>query len=408
MIVHSYLTSRNERSFIHAKIFKTDLSMRKLAYHSALVLTATAFLAGCGDQNAAPQQGQMPPASVSAMEVKSENVTITRELPGRTVAFMMAEVRPQVSGIIKERLFEEGSTVEAGQPLYQLDDATYTANYNMAKANLEAAKASLSIAQTEAERSKSLLESKAVSKQEYDTDQAALQQAEAQLAVAEASLASSKVDYDRSRVTSPLTGKIGRSSVTQGALVTANQSDPLAQITQLDPMYVDIAQSSSELLRTRRAIAQGELLGVEMPVTILLEDGSTYEHTGKIAFSEVNVDTSTGSYTLRVVVPNPDELLLPGMYVRAVIGEGIRENGILVPQSAVSRTPTGATVVMVVGADGTANSRVIETSQSIGNKWLVKSGLVAGDKIITNGLQKVRPGAKVNVVPNPASAETAH
>lgn len=383
--------------------------MRKLAYTSTLLITSAALLAGCGDKPGASQQGQqqMPPVNVSVLEVETQDVTLTRELPGRTVAYMMAEVRPQVSGIIKERLFEEGTTVEAGQPLYQLDDATYVANYNMAQANVEAAKAALSIAQTEAERSKSLLESKAVSTQEFDTDQAALQQAAAQLAVAEASLASAKVDYDRSHMTSPLTGQIGRSTVTKGALVTANQPEPLATITQLDPIYVDIAESSSQLLRLRRLITQGELRGVDLPVTISLEDGSTYEHTGKIAFSEVNVDTSTGSYTVRVVAPNPDGLLLPGMYVRAKISEGIHQDGILVPQSAVNRTPTGATIAMVVDENGTANSRAIEVSQSVGNNWLVKSGLVVGDKIITNGLQKVTAGAKVNIVQTPANAENA-
>lgn len=381
--------------------------MRKSIVQCFVILAVAGVFAGCSKEESAQQAQQMPPPKVSVLKIKSEEVTLTRELPGRTVASLMAEVRPQVTGIIEKRLFDEGSDVEAGQALYQLDDATYAANYEMAKAQVEAAKAAAEIARVEADRSEQLYDSKAVSKQEFDNDQATLKQAEAQLGVAKASLESAKVSLDRSRIESPISGTIGRSSVTPGALVTANQSEALALIQKLDPIYVDIAQSSSELLRLRRLIASGELSGVEMPVKILLEDGSTYGETGTVAFSEVNVDISTGSYTLRVVVPNPDGLLLPGMYVRAVVGEGIRENGILVPQSAVSRTPTGAATVMILEGDGTAKTRVIETAQSIDNKWLVKNGLVAGETIIVTGLQKVRPGAKVQVVDNPESAANA-
>lgn len=351
---------------------------------------------------------QMPPPAVSVMEVKSEPVTLTRELPGRAVAYLVAEVRPQVSGIVKERLFEEGGTVKAGQALYQLDDATYLASYNMAEASLKSAQATLSIAEIEAKRTEALYETKAVSQRELDNARAALQQAQAQVGVAKASLENARVSLDRSRIESPIAGRIGRSSVTQGALVTANQSETLAVVQQLDPIYIDIAQSSSEQLRLRRAISEGELKGVELPVTIRLEDGSTYSHEGEIAFSEVSVDNQTGSYTLRVVVPNPDGILLPGMYVRAEIGEGVRENGILVPQNAVLRAPNGSTSVMVVGADNTVSSRAVETSQSIGNKWLVKSGLNDGDTIVVNGLQKVRAGGKVNIQNGAGGAEGAH
>ena len=382
--------------------------MKNRIHSTAIFLISSALLAGCGEKDAAPAQGQMPPPTVSVATAREQEVTLARQLPGRAVAFMTAEVRPQVSGIVEERLFEEGGQVEAGQALYQLDDATYQASYNMAKANLAAAQAAVSIARVEADRSDALYQSKAVSQQEYDNAQASLQQAEAQLGVAEASLANAQVALDHSRIVAPISGTIGRSAVTKGALVTANQAAPLATVQQLDPIYVDIAQSSSELLRLRRAVAQGELRAIEMPVKLTLEDGSAYEHEGKIAFSEVSVDATTGSYNLRVVVPNPDELLLPGMYVRATIEEGVRENGILVPQNAVARAPNGATSVMLVGPDGTVSSRAIETGQSVGNSWLVKSGLVAGDVFITGGLQKVQPGLKVQIASENASAGEAH
>ncbi|MDQ8203390.1 efflux RND transporter periplasmic adaptor subunit [Pelagicoccus sp. SDUM812003] len=383
--------------------------MKRRIFSSVGIIAAAAFLAGCGEkQGGGSAQMQMPPPTVSVMEVQSESVTLTRELPGRAVAYLMAEVRPQVSGIVEERLFEEGSAVEAGQALYQLDDETYLASYNMAKANLAAAQASLSIARTEAMRTESLYQSKAVSQQELDNDRATLQQAEAQLAVAEASLANAKVALDHSRIESPISGIIGRSSVTQGALVTANQATALATVHQLDPIYVDIAQSSAEQLRLRKALSEGDLRGVDLPVKIILEDGTTYEHAGEIAFSEVSVDRQTGAYTLRVVVPNPDGLLLPGTYLKAVIGEGIRENGILIPQNAVSRAPNGSTSVMVVGADNTVSARAVETTQSVGNQWLIKSGLRAGDTIVTNGLQKVRPGMKVKIADSAAPAANAH
>jgi len=380
--------------------------MSKRIYSSAIILAASVYLAGCGDEKSGgATMAQMPAPTVSVMEARAESVTLTRELPGRAVAFKVAEVRPQVTGIVQERLFEEGGAVTAGQALYQLDDASYRAAFDMAEASLAAADASLNIAQTEAKRARSLFQGKAISQRELEAAEATLQQAQAQFGVAKASLENARVNLERSRIVSPIDGTIGRSAVTQGALVTANQGAALATVQQLDPIYVDIAQSASEQLRLRRAIAEGELSEAKIAVSILLEDGTQYGHAGQVAFSEVSVDEGTGAYTLRVVVPNPDGVLLPGMYVRAVVGEGVKENGILVPQNAVSRAPNGSTSVMVVDAEKTVSVRPVQLGESVGNQWLVKSGLQAGDTIVVNGLQKVRPGMKINPA---APAPSAH
>ncbi len=365
---------------------------------SALVLLSSALLAGCGPQETAnPAAMQRPAPSVTVTEIKSEKIVITRELPGRATPFLIAEVRPQVDGIIEQRLFAEGALVTAGQALYQLDDARYQANYQVAKATLENAQSALKLARSEAKRSEDLFQSKAISAQEYDSSQATLQQAEAQARLAEASLASSEITLNYSRISSPISGRIGKSSVTKGALVTANQSSPLATVQQLDPIYVDLTQSSSELLSFRRAIANGELQATDLPVKLILEDGTEYQHPGKFSFSEVSVNPSTGSYTLRVEVPNPDHVLLPGMYLRGIISEGLRPDGILVPQKAVSRQFDGSTAVMVVGADNKVEACPVQLGQTIGHKWIVESGLKPGDRVITNGLQKAPAGATVKI-----------
>ncbi len=365
---------------------------------SALVLLSSALLAGCGQKQAAnPAAMQRPAPSVTVTEIKSEEIVITRELPGRATPYLIAEVRPQVDGIIEQRLFTEGALVTADQALYQLDDARYQANYQVAKATLANAQSALKLARSEAKRSEDLFQSKAISAQEYDSTQAKLQQAEAQARLAEASLASSEITLNYSRISSPINGRIGKSSVTKGALVTANQSSPLATVQQLDPIYVDLAQSSSELLSFRRAIANGELQAADLPVKLILEDGTEYQHPGKFSFSEVSVNPSTGSYTLRVEVPNPDHVLLPGMYLRGVISEGLRPDGILVPQKAVSRQFDGSTAVMVVGSDNKVESRPVQLGQTIGHKWIVESGLKPGDHVIVNGLQKAPAGATVQI-----------
>lgn len=360
-----------------------------------LILSSSLLLlAACG-RNAAPVPTP-PPPEVTVVTIKAEPITLTRELPGRTRSFLVAEVRPQVTGIVTKQLFEEGSMVEAGQPLYQLDDSTYRADFNRAKATLARAQASLELARLNAERSAELSKVDAVSRQDYENATAALQEAEADVGVAEATAARAEVILHYSRITSPISGRIGKSSVTQGALVTENQPAPLATVHQLDPIYVDVTQSSRELLDLRRDLAAGTLQRLdEMPVTILLEDGTAYTQTGRLAFTEMSVDPTTGTFSMRVVVPNDREILLPGMYVRAVIGLGVREQAILVPQQGIARDPRGDTTATVIGANDIAEIRPVTVSRTIGDKWLVESGLNVGDRVIIEGLQKVAPGAPV-------------
>jgi len=362
------------------------------------------LITACEEETPPPQQDT---PAVTVVTLKAEPVALTRQLPGRTTAYLIAEVRPQVTGIVEERLFEEGSLVEAGQPLYQLDDATYRARYNSAMASLARAKATVEVARLNAVRAEELVKANAVSQQEHENAIAALQQAEADVGVAEAAVASSRVELDYARITSPIAGRIGKSTVTQGALVTADQAQPLATVQQLDPIYVDLTQSSSELLQLRRAVAGGNVRDTEdTPVTILLEDGTRFDHEGKLSFAEVSVDPSTGSFSLRVTVPNPDHLLMPGMYVRAVLSNAVLEDGILVPQQGIARDPKGNANALVVGADGTVEQRSVEVSRTIGDKWLVNSGLMAGDRVIIEGVQKVQPGMPVEATEAaPAAAD---
>jgi membrane fusion protein (multidrug efflux system) len=361
-----------------------------------LFLLILSGLAACGGQQEAPEGGGAVPVTVFKLE--TETVTLTRELPGRSTAALVAEVRPQVDGIVLKRLFTEGGLVKQGQPLYQLDDATYRADLNSARANVARAQATLETADLNAKRSAQLVQIDAVSQQDDENAAAALRQAAADLKSAQAALDRARTILGYARIESPISGRIGKSSVTQGALVTANQAEPLATVQQLDPVYVDLTQSSAEWLGLRKELAAGRLDGAShLPVTILLEDGSKYEHPGKLAFSEVSVDPTTGSFALRVIVPNPDHVLLPGMYVRAVVGTGVRQNALLVPQQGIARDAKGDTSAMVVDAEGKAAVRSVRVSQAIGDKWLVEDGLAAGDQVIVEGLQKVRPGAAVKV-----------
>lgn len=350
-------------------------------------------LTACGGEE--PPQVQAV-AEVTVVTLQPQTVTLTRELPGRTSPYLVAEVRPQVSGIIKSRLFTEGSRVKAGQPLYQLDDAIPRADQATAKAALGRAQATLNSARLNAARSSELAKIDAVSKQDNENAIAALRQAEADVASAQAVLERGEVIVGHARITSPITGRIGKSSVTQGALVTANQAEALATVQQLDSIYVDVTQSSAELLDLRKQVAAGRLEAArDLPVTILLEDGSRYQHQGKLTFADVTVDPGTGTYLLRVVVPNPTDVLLPGMYVRAVVGSGVRQDALLVPQQGIARDPKGNTTAMVVGDDGKATVRPVKVSRTIRDQWLVEDGLRAGDKVIVEGLQKIRPGAPV-------------
>jgi membrane fusion protein (multidrug efflux system) len=361
----------------------------------ALLLLLSLSLAACDK----PQQitPQRVPA-VSVVTLTAGPLTLTRELPGRMRPYLIAEVRPQVTGIVRERLFTEGAPVARGEALYQLDDATYRAAYNSAKASLERAKASAEVARLNAERAEELIKTNAISKQEFQNLLAARTGAEADVNVANAQLASAAVRLNYARITSPISGLIGKSNVTQGALVTADQSTMLTRVQQLDPMYVDLTQSASEILQLRRELSSSAIKKAEkIPVRILLEDGASYDEEGELLFSDVAVDPMTGSVALSVLVANPDHALLPGMYVRAVISLAVLEDAVLVPQVAVGHDSKGRASVMLVTADDMVEQRNIEVSETIGDKWLLKSGLVAGDRVVVEGLQKIQPGGKVRV-----------
>lgn len=374
-----------------------------------LVLCAVFTLSACG----APEPPSAPPPpEVSVVTLGTQPVSVTRELAGRTVPYVVAEVRPQVSGIIKQRAFTEGARVEAGELLYAIDDASYRADRDRAGAALARAEATLNSTRLQARRAAELAEKRLLSAQDNELAAAAYQQAQADVAAARAQLAAAEVTLGYARLVAPISGQIGKSSVTQGALVTANQAEPLATIQQLDPMYVDLAQSSAELLELRREVAAGTLEQSDgVPVTLLLEDGSTYAQQGRLQFADVTVDPGTGSYALRVLVPNPDGLLLPGMYVRAQVDMGQRPQGILAPQQAITRDPKGQAVAMVVNAEGVVEARVLGASRTLGDQWLVDEGLQAGERVIVEGLQKVRPGMQVRVVEaatsDPQSAPSA-
>ena len=372
-----------------------------------LPMIAVASLGACEKADQTPPE--MPPPAVSVVTLEPERVTLSRELPGRTRAYLTAEVRPQVTGIIRERLFEEGSQVESGQPLYQLDDATYRAAFASAKASKERAEAAAEIARMNAGRAEELLDVNAVSDQEYQNLLAVLRQAAADVAVATADLENAQVRLDYARIRSPITGRVGKSTVTPGALVTADQVDPLTVVHQLDPLYVDVTQSASELIGLRRQLSDSAVqLATKIPVTILLDDGSLYPHEGTLAFEDAAVDPTTGSVAMRIVVPNPETLLMPGMYVRAQVGSAVLNDALLVPQQGVTRDPKGDAVSMVLTDDDIVEQRTVEVGQAIGDKWLVRSGLAAGDRVIVEGLQKVRPGAPAQVTANPGASGAAN
>lgn len=378
---------------------------------STTCLTIAALvLAACGAKTEAPPAAAAPPpAEVGVVTLKAQTVTVTRELPGRTNPYLVAEVRPQVTGIVKERLFTEGGLVQAGQALYRLDDATYRADVTSAKAALARSEATLNSATLNARRSADLVKIDAVSRQDHENAEAALKQAEADVAAARANVERAAIQLAYAHIASPIAGRIGKSMVTQGALVTANQAAALATVQQLDPIYVDLTQSSSELLELRKQVAAGRLKEArDLPVEILLEDGSRHQHAGKLAFSDVTVDPGTGSYQLRVVVPNPGHVLLPGMYVRAIVGSGVRQDGILVPQRGIARDAKGDTNALLLNAEGKVELRPVKVSRTVGDQWLVEEGLAAGDRVIVEGVQKVRPGMPAKAAaPAPAAAPPA-
>jgi len=385
------------------------------ALRLAALLPAALLLTACQQADKAPAAtAAPPPPEVAVVTVRPEPVALTTELAGRTSAYLVAEVRPQVGGILKERLFREGAEVKAGAPLYRIDPASYEAEVERAQAALAKAEANLATAKVKAVRYEELAAINFVSKDARDEVAVALKQAEADVAAARAALQTARINRGYTTVTAPISGLIGRSALTPGALVTANQATALATVQQLDPIYVDVTQSSADLLRLRRDLASGRLKSAgadQARVKLLLEDGSAYPLEGRLQFSEVSVDPTSGAVTLRAVFPNPKQQLLPGMYVRAVLEEGVRENAILVPQQAVSRDPRGNAVALVVAADGTVQSRQLRTERTIGSQWLVGEGLAAGDRVIVEGLQRVRPGTPAKAVekaaPSAAPASAA-
>jgi membrane fusion protein (multidrug efflux system) len=366
------------------------------------------LLSSCGKRPpAGPPHGG--PAEVTFVTMETRAVPLSTELPGRVAASLVAEVRPQVGGIIRERLFTEGGDVKAGDVLYQIDPASYQATFAGAEAALAKAVANLEPLRLRAERYQELLKSEAVSGQDYDDAAAAKKLAEAEIQAAKAALESARIDLEYTKVTAPISGRIGRSAVTNGALVTAGQPAPLATIQALDPVYVDVTQSSAEMLRLRRALASGRLSdsGGQTKVKLLLDDGTAYPETGTLKFTEAFVDPSTGSVTLRNLFPNPQLMLLPGMFVRTVLEEGVREQGMLVPQRAVTRNPAGEAMVMLINAEEKVEPRVIKTDRTVGDNWLVNDGLQAGERVIMEGLQKARPGTPVVATPFAATRPAA-
>lgn len=370
------------------------------------LLAAGILLNGCSDQG---KGGPPPPPEVSVMTIQPRQVATTTELPGRTSAHLIAEVRPQVAGIIQKRLFTEGANVRAGQVLFQIDASLYQAALDNAKASLARSEAQLSTIQLKATRLKELLAEKAVSQQDYDDAAAALKQTQADIQFGKASMEVARINLQHTTITAPISGRIGRSSVTEGALVTAHQPQPMVTIQELDPMYVDVTQSTAEILRLRRQLQEGRIehnMKHLEGVRLLLEDGSEYPWKGTLQFQDVTVDPTTGSVILRMVFPNPKGSLLPGMFVRTVIQEGIRKNAILVPQQAVSRDLKGKPFTFVVDSKGTVQQRPLTLDRTVGDAWLVTSGLESSERVIVEGMLKVKPGAPVRTVPFEPSAKT--
>jgi membrane fusion protein (multidrug efflux system) len=383
------------------KASNADWGRTGLILGTALLFGASVLI-GCGQNSTTKASPQAGPPEVAVVEVKPQRVAINTELPGRTSAYLIAEVRPQVSGIIQKRLFKEGSDVKAGTVLYQIDPATYRAAYDSARAALARAQANVTSIRYRAERYKELVEIRAVSRQECDDAVAALKQAEADIEAGKAAVEAARINLDYTRVTAPITGRIGKSSVTVGALVMAGQGIPLATIQQIDPVYVDVTQSSANLLRLQKSMASGAIRrdsANRAKVKLILEDNTPYHLEGTLQFRDVTVDPTTGSFILRVVFPNPKGVLLPGMFVRAVLEEGVNEQALLVPQQGVSRDPKGNPTSLIVDAEGKVQQRMLTLDRAIGDQWLVSAGLAPGDRVIVEGLQKVKPGASVKVVP---------
>jgi membrane fusion protein, multidrug efflux system len=382
------------------------LAPRLIHQSSLFFLLSVLGSAACSSSQAAAPQAPPPTPDVGVFVVRTEQLALTTELPGRTAPYGIAEVRPQVSGVVQTRLFTEGGEVKAGTPLYQIDAAPYEAALDSAKAALAKSEANVAAARLRADRYRNLAATQAVSQQDYDDAEAARLQAEASVAADKAAVRRAAIDLGYTRVSSPIPGRVGRSSITAGALVTANQTQALATVQQLDPIYVDVTQSSADLLRLRRDLAAGRLKGAgpnQARVRLRFEDGSAYPLAGRLQFSEVTVDEATGAVTLRAVFPNPKHDLLPGMYVRALVEEGLSDNAVLVPQQGVSRDSRGQATALVLNADGVVEQRTLQTARAVGDRWLVSTGLAPGDRVIVEGVQKVRPGGRARAADTAAT-----
>ena len=368
---------------------------------ATLLIAASLLFAGCQKQSEQAGPPPRPAPEVATVTITPQRVELTTELPGRTSAFRIAEIRPQVNGLILKRTFEEGADVEAGQLLYRIDPVPFQVALDSAKASLGRARANLPSLQSRADRYHEVLADRAVSQQDYDDAAAAVAQVKADIEYWKAQVEAARINLDYTRVVAPFDGRIGRSHVREGTLVTAYQPQSLATLQQIDPIYVDVVQSSAELLRLRRRIEAGRLSpdGQDSnKVHILLEDGTPYDQPGTLQFADVTVDPATGSYSLRIVVPNPDHVLLPGMYVRAVVQEGIAEKAVLVTQQGVGRNTKGEPVALIVDETGTVQQRLLLLDRTVGNQWLVASGLAPGDRVVVEGMLNVRPGMAVKAV----------
>ena len=379
------------------------MSKRAISRANFVALAASALvLSACGQKEGSATAAPSANASqVRVIEVKAQPISLYTELPGRTSPYLIAEVRPQVNGIIQSRSFSEGANVKAGTSLYQIDPSTYQAAYASAKAMLEKAQATLTSAEIRNNRFQELSKLNAVSQQERDDAYASLKLAQADVASAKAAVQNAQINLNYTKVKAPISGRIGRSAITPGALVQQGQPNPLATIQQLDPIYVDLTQSTAELLQLKRDLESGALSKAgkdAAKVKLTLEDGSAYPHEGKLQFSDVTVDQNTGTVTLRAVFPNPDNQLLPGMYVRAALEEGVRENGILVPQQGITRDTTGAPSALVLTAENMVEKRAVKTARAIGSAGLIEAGLKPGDRLIVEGIQKVKPGQPAQVI----------
>jgi membrane fusion protein (multidrug efflux system) len=375
-----------------------------------VAMAAIVTLDGCGEPKAETAAAGPAPVEVRVVTVKSQRLALATELPGRTTPFRVAEVRPQVTGVVLRRLFTEGSEVQSGQQLYQIDPQSYKATYDSTLASLERARATLASAGQLAERYRALISAAAISQQQLDDAAASERQARADVASAEAAVENAHINLIYTRVLSPISGRVGRSAFTEGALVTASQASSLATVQQLDPIYVDVTQSTTQLLQLQRALASGELAGTDAKqavVRLTLEDGNEYAQPGRLLFSEATVDQSTGSVTLRAVFPNPNRQLLPGMFVHARLVEGVSASALLVPQQGVARNQQGRPTALIVDSIGKVELRNLEVDRAIGDQWLVRAGLKAGDQVIVEGVQKARPGAVVRAVQAQTASDAA-